>query len=78
MLGALGDVEGALDYCWDNLKEVSGGRPYQIQKDLEPVMACVKRVQDKLGKFFYDTSLEFPVVKPQSSPLQPRKHNTGS
>ncbi len=54
----LEDVEAGLDYYWGNLREVSGGNGSQVQRDLEPVLACVKRVQDKIGRFFYDNPID--------------------
>lgn len=63
----LEDVESGLDYYWDNLREVSGGNASQIQKDLEPVLACAKRVQDKIGRFFYDNPIDVSEIKPVST-----------
>lgn len=45
MIEALGEVEASLDYYWDNLREISGGSPHMIHKELEPVLSQVKRVQ---------------------------------
>lgn len=34
MVEILEDVEDTLDYYWENLREISGGNPNQIHKEL--------------------------------------------
>lgn len=54
MVDVLKEVEESLDYYWDNLKELSGGNPQHVHRDLEPVMSSLKRVQEKIGRFFFE------------------------
>jgi hypothetical protein len=58
MVAALKQVEDSLDYYWDNLRELSGGSPNRILGELEPVMAQLKRVQEKIGRFCYDNPVD--------------------
>lgn len=45
MVMMLDEVESGLDYYWDHLREISGGNPNYIHKELDPVLSSVKRLQ---------------------------------
>lgn len=80
MVDMLAEVEDSLDYYWDNLREVSGGNPDHIHRELEPVLASVKRVQEKIGKFFFDNPNDVSEIRPVSTFTAGHKkfYNSGS